>query len=75
MKNTKGKNSIAMFIIISTNLVCKAQVSNFGKAYVDSNTYSYVTSATASSYATTAKVIQIKEHLFMFGLYNSYFSL
>lgn len=61
MKNTKGKNSIsiviAIFVIISTNLVCKAQVSNFGKAYVDSNTYSYVTSATASSYATTAKVI------------------
>lgn len=61
MKNIKGKNSIAiviaMFIIISTNLVCKAQVSNFAKAYVDSNTYSYVTSATASSYSTTARVM------------------
>lgn len=60
-RTDKLKNVLAVFaagmLVMATHLVCEAKDASFSNAYVDSNTYSYVTSATALQYSSTADVL------------------
>lgn len=60
-KINKMKDALAILAavvaVIGTHIVCEASDTSFSNAYVDSNTYSYVTSATALQYSSTADVL------------------